>query len=136
MCTFELIIKQILHGISLNIAIYQLEVGDIQRRKAELNILLWELINLIFNGNKTCNYVLLITTKNIQIYSKNSPKTPVFGLFFKVQYLQWACNNMSIIARSLYLREFEKSKIIISSPILFISFLLKQITWVTNDEEK
>ena len=55
MCTFELIIKQILHGISLNIAIYQLEVGDIQRHKVELNILLRELINLIFNGNKTCN---------------------------------------------------------------------------------
>ena len=48
-------------------------MGDIQRRKEELNILLRkELINPIFNEIRHAIYVLLYTTKKkIQIYSKN-----------------------------------------------------------------
>ena len=45
-------------------------MGNIQRRKVELNILLRELINPIFNGIRHEIYVLLYTTKKIQIYSK------------------------------------------------------------------
>ena len=52
----------------------ELEVGDIQQ-SGELNISLWELINPILNEIRHAIYVLLYTTKNIQIYSRNCSKT-------------------------------------------------------------